>query len=416
MEGSTEVLSQNREVYHVCVTLTLVAIALAVIVLIVSFQIQSNRIRMGWFLVADCVTVGGLMFRMAELNTSGADGSVYAIYSWMLYSLAAPLFSLYFMETEREEGEEWDNKFWATIQFLMAILVSSFAVFDGSAFLMDVAFLAQYIVVMIMLLISSKSIRASVGFLLGILFPIVATFVGMVNSEVRVLGFGIIMQMLIVFFCYQLDTEREILRSKAELSEKRVSLLMEQIHPHFIYNSLQQISLLCDEDMEAVKPAIMNFSGYLRRKFQALTGESMIPFSEELEHVEMYIDLANILPSRHFEVERSFEVTDFMLPPLTLQPLVENAIQYGIGMSEEGDRIRISTVRRSGYIEVSVSDDGHGKVTRLPTQKSYKSVGTENVRTRLGLLCDGKLSIVKSEQGTVATIRIPENTGASKEK
>ena len=134
----------------------------------------------------------------------------------------------------------------------------------------------------------------------------------------------------------------------------------------------------------------------------------MIPFSEELEHVEMYIDLANILPSRHFEVEKNFEVTDFFLPPLTLQPLVENAIQYGIGMSEEGEKIRIGSRINKGYIELYVSDDGHGKKTRLPTQKSYKSVGTDNVRTRLQLLCEGELSINQSEEGTVATIRIPE--------
>ena len=183
---------------------------------------------------------------------------------------------------------------------------------------------------------------------------------------------------------------------------------MEQIHPHFIYNSLQQITILSDENAKAVKPAIQNFSGYLRKKFQALTGESMIPFSEEMEHVDMYIELAQILPSRHFEVEKDLTETDFMLPPLTLQPLVENAIQYGVGMSEEGEKIRIVTRREKGYIVIEVQDDGHGKKTRLQTQKSYKSVGTDNVRARLRLLCQGELEINKSTEGTVARIKIPE--------
>ena len=388
--------------------LAFVAVVVAFIGLFVSFQIRNRRVRMGWLMAAVCVALTGLMFQIAEYDMSAERSSIYTVFSRMLYALTAPLFSLYFMETERDEGEEWDGRFWSMIQFLMAVLVSAITIFRANPLLMNIAFLSQYLVVLVMLLISSKSIRESAGFLFGNAFPVFAVFSSMVDSRIDVMGFAIILQLTVVFFCYQLDTDREILQSKAELSEKRVSLLMEQIHPHFIYNSLQQITLLCDEDMEAVKPAILNFSGYLRKKFQALTGESMIPFSEELEHVEMYIDLANILPSRHFEVEKDFEVTDFFLPPLTLQPLVENAIQYGIGMSEEGEKIRIGSRINKGYIELYVSDDGHGKKTRLPTQKSYKSVGTDNVRTRLQLLCEGELSINQSEEGTVATIRIPE--------
>ncbi|MBR3539216.1 MAG: histidine kinase [Eubacterium sp.] len=388
--------------------LAFVAVVVAFIGLFVSFQIRNRRVRMGWLIAAVCIALCGLMFQIAGFDMNAERGSIYTVFSRMLYALTAPLFSLYFMETERDEGEEWDGRFWSMIQFLMAVLVSAINIFQANPLLMNIAFLSQYLVVLVMLLFSSKSILESAGFLLGNAFPVFAVFSSMVDSRIDVMGFAIILQLTVVFFCYQLDTDREILQSKAELSEKRVSLLMEQIHPHFIYNSLQQITLLCDEDMEAVKPAILNFSGYLRKKFQALTGESMIPFSEELEHVEMYIDLANILPSRHFEVEKDFEVTDFFLPPLTLQPLVENAIQYGIGMSEEGEKIRIGSRINKGYIELYVSDDGHGKKTRLPTQKSYKSVGTDNVRTRLQLLCEGELSINKSEKGTVATIRIPE--------
>ena len=388
--------------------LAIVAVCLGFIVVTVSFQLRHRRVRMGWFLAAVCITLGGLMFQIAEVDTGSADGNLFTVFSRMLYSLEAPLFSLYFIETEREEGEEWDGKFWTLVQFLVAILVCVFTIFRDNGILMGITFLAQSLIVMVMLLFSSKSIRASAGFLFGLAFPILAALSSMIDARIQVQGIGIILQLQVVFFGYQLDSDREILRSKAELSEKKVSLLMEQIHPHFIYNSLQQITLLCDEDMESVKPAIINFSGYLRKKFQALTGENMIPFEEELEHVEMYIDLANILPSRKFEVEREFEVTDFFLPPLTLQPLVENAIQYGIGMSEAGDRIRIGSRINKGYIEIYVSDDGHGKKTRLPTQKSYKSVGTENVRTRLRLLCDGELSIDRSDAGTVAKIRIPE--------
>lgn len=406
-----ESIEKDYSIYYpedvVNLTLTLVSLFLCGLMLIILVQMRKNRRMMGWFLIGICLIMCGQTFQMV-LETSDERYMIHAAFARMCYALVAPMFTLYFIETEKEAGEKWDHRFWLTVQILIAVLVGITAVYGQFGFFTGMAFLFQCIVGIVMLLISAKSIKASLSFVIGELFPIAAAIAEMIYEEIDVVGFGITMLYMIVFFSYQVDTDREILQSQAELSEKRVSLLMEQIHPHFIYNSLQQIALLSDEDAAAVKPAIMNFSGYLRKKFQALTGEPMIPFEEEMEHVEMYIQLAAILPSRKFVVEKELQVTDFMLPPLTLQPLVENAIQYGIGMSEEGDRIRIQTLREGGYIKLRVIDDGHGKKTRLPTQKSYKSVGTENVRTRLKLLCDGELSIRKLEQGTEAEIRIPE--------
>jgi len=216
-----------------------------------------------------------------------------------------------------------------------------------------------------------------------------------------------VMMLVIVLFVYQSDVERELLVNEAELSESKVSLLMDQIHPHFIYNSLQQIALLCDEDASAVKPAILNFSGYLRRNLESLTNVEMIPFEKEMEHVDMFVELASISPSRNFTVEKKFGITDFKLPAITLQPLVENAVKYGIGMSTEGDKIVIETKEEKGYIVICVSDDGHGKKTELSTQKDHRSVGTKNVMTRLKLLCDGELIVNRTEHGTVSMIKIP---------
>jgi sensor histidine kinase YesM len=76
-------------------------------------------------------------------------------------------------------------------------------------------------------------------------------------------------------------------------------------------------------------------------------------------------------------------------------------------MSEEGDVIRIETREEKGYVYVNVIDDGHGKQTELPTQKKHKSVGTQNVKTRLKILCDGEMTLTKNDDGTVASIKIP---------
>ncbi|SEP85382.1 Histidine kinase [Lachnospiraceae bacterium NE2001] len=376
---------------------TLICIVLSIVVFIVAFQVKHRSRRIRYFLSCIAICLGGLMFQIAD----------YVTYAYVIYSLVIPMFTLYFIETERDEGQNWDGFFWMFLQTLVSVIVMMMIVYGRGGYLISAAFTAQNVVLIVMLLISSKNLVEIVGFLLATMFPIFAALSGMIYYDLRLQGSGLSMMLLIVFFGYQSDMERELLDKQVELSENKVSLLMEQIHPHFIYNALQQIALLSDEDATAVKPAILNFSQYLRKNFEALTNEKMIPFTQEMEHVDAYVKLSKILPSRNFEIEKNFELTDFRIPALTVQPLVENAIYYGIGMSEEGDVIRIETKEEGGFILVKVIDDGHGKQTELATQKKHKSVGTANVKTRLKILCDGEMSLNKSEEGTEAVIKIP---------
>ena len=376
---------------------TLICIVLSIVVFIVAFQIKNRSRRIRYFISCVAICLGGLMFQIAD----------YVSYAYVVYSLVIPMFTLYFIETERDAGQNWDGFFWMFLQTIVSVLVMMMVVYGRGGYLISVVFTAQNIVLIVMLLISSKRLGEIVGFLLATLFPILTALSGMIFYDLRLQGAGLSMMLLIVFFGYQADMERELLDKRVELSENKVSLLMEQIHPHFIYNALQQIALLSDEDTTKVKPAILNFSQYLRKNFEALTNEKMIPFSQEMEHVDAYVNLSKVLPSRNFEIEKNFEITDFKIPALTVQPLVENAIYYGIGMSEAGDVIRIETKEEGGYVLVKVIDDGHGKRTELSTQKKHKSVGTANVKTRLKILCEGEMTLNRSDEGTEAVIKIP---------
>ena len=374
----------------------LVSILLAFIVIIVAYNMKSHTRRMRYFLGSVAFTLGGLMLQIGD----------YPEYAYSMFSLVAPVFTLYFIETERDsEGQTWDGFFWMSLQCLAAALAIIMVSFVGRA---NNAFIIQYSIVIIMLFFSSKSLRASSGFFIGCIFPISACLMGLLNKDIRFLGFGIMMLQLIVFFGYQYDLEREFLKNQVELSENKVALLMEQMHPHFIYNALQQIALLCDEDPSAVKSSIFSFSSYLRKNLEALTNEKMIPFLTEMEHVDAYVELSQILPSRKSELVKDFAITDFYIPALTVQPLVENAIHYGIGMSEKGNVIRMETKLEGGYVIIRVSDDGHGKRTSLPTQRKHSSVGTKNVITRLKILCDGEFILNLGEKGSEAIIKIPE--------
>lgn len=391
--------------------LVIVSIVVAITTLVVAVKMKNHTKRMGWFITTLCMVMGGLMSQIASekagLQLNFGTLKAYTVRSYIYYAMVAPLFSLYFIETEREEGQKWDGAFWSTIQGLSAVLVFIFVLFGSGDFLICSAFMAQFVILTVMLMISAKDIKDTFGFIIGIAFPFAATLFGIAGTGINAIGFGMVMFLLIVFFGYQMDTENALLKQQVELSDSRLSVLMDQIHPHFIYNSLQQIALLCDEEPSSVKPAILNFSGYLRKNFESLTDTGMIPFEQEMEHVDMFVALADILPSRCFEFVKNFEVEDFYIPALTVQPLVENAIKYGIGMSTAGETVTMETKEEGGYIYIIVRDNGHGNVTELSTQKKHKSVGTQNVKTRLKALCDGEYTINKGEFGTEAVIKIP---------
>lgn len=398
-----------REAVHTITMILSVCLLLTILVVIMLMKNYSRR--MGWFMAAVLTVMAGVIFEYMAggflANDVFHSPGDCILWAHIFYSVVSPIFTLYFIETEKDEGWEWDSRFWFIMQGSVAVLTVAFLLFAQDSFLRWMAFLMEYVMVVIMLLFSSKDIRASAGFVVGCLFPIAVSLVGMMGMDINITGIGMTMLLLVVMFLYQIDVERELFVKEAALSENKVALMMDQIHPHFIYNSLQQIVLLCDEDSEAVKPAILTFSGYLRKNLESLTSTRMIPFEEEMKHVDMFVELAMITPSRNFKVVKNLEVTDFDIPPLTLQPLVENAIKYGIGMSTQGDSVVIGTKIEKGYYVITISDDGHGVRTELPTQKEHKSVGTKNVRTRLKLMCDGELSIKQTRQGTVQTIRIP---------
>lgn len=392
----------NRSVWGISIFMSIILFGAVI-------HMKDQNKRMGWFLMALSMTAGGLASEFAVENdfTGLLSGGTGTIRANIFYSLFAPLFVSYFIDTEKEEGQEWDSRFWAYLQIMIAVLVSLLSVFQVRETWIWIVFLLQYLLLVAMLLASPKDFRACMWFVTGALFPVAAALAGMVFWELRLLGFGLVMMLLVILFGYQADVEKELLRKRSELAESRVALLAEQIHPHFIYNSLQQIALLCGKDAGEAQDAIYRFSRYLRSNFESLTDEGMIPFEKEMEHVDMFLQTVGLAMSKSFEVEKELTVTDFMLPALSLQPLVENAVQYGIGMSTEGGRILIRTEKEGGYFLIRVRDDGHGKKTRLASQEKHKSIGTKNVQMRLSLLCRGGLEIKPLDRGTEAVIWIP---------
>ncbi|MGN0159827.1 MAG: sensor histidine kinase [Lachnospiraceae bacterium] len=199
-----------------------------------------------------------------------------------------------------------------------------------------------------------------------------------------------------------------------ELKENQISLAMSQIQPHFIYNSLNSIYHLCEKDVGMAQQAISDFSDYLRRSLSAVDRNSLISFEEELNHVKTYLKLEQLRFGKDLNVVYHIERTDFMLPALSVQPLVENAVKHGICQKEEGGGTVILTVKECpDFYEVIVSDDGVGFVSGTQEKEKGAHVGIRNVRQRLDILCHATLDIQSEPgKGTISTIRIPKEDEA----
>ena len=203
----------------------------------------------------------------------------------------------------------------------------------------------------------------------------------------------------------RLEAEKNIV--EAQLKDSRISIMLSQIQPHFIYNTLGTIERMCLKDPQKAFDLVRNFSLYLRGNFSELDSITPIRFADELKHIEYYVNIERVrFPDMNIEYD--VEVTDFLLPALSVQPLVENAIKHGLMRLETGGTVLIHTYETPTHYYVEVKDDGAGFDTSLPLEEK-KHVGLRNIRGRLKAMVNGEL-IVESQvgAGTKAVIMIPK--------
>ena len=225
-----------------------------------------------------------------------------------------------------------------------------------------------------------------------------------------------ILSVLLYFFyliiTYQEELKTTLAEQELRITESRLFLLQEQMRPHFLFNSLGIIRSLVKKDKDRAIEAIDNFSDYLRVHVTALKDPGVVPFEKELEHVNSILAIVQSDYTKTIRVDYDLRYTNFRIPPLTLEPIVENAIKYGL--NETGGTILISSDRivsedGTAEIVVRVMDSGGGTEDVTLTEQKRLGIGLENTRTRLQLRCNADLSFERSEKGFVAEIRIPES-------
>lgn len=215
--------------------------------------------------------------------------------------------------------------------------------------------------------------------------------------------------LLINSFLHMKQAER-LREQEKKLMENQTQLMISQIRPHFVFNVLNTIHILCELEPLKAQSAIEHFSMYLRRNLDILSGtETMIPVRNELEHVEHYLQLEKMRYGDDLKVIMDISAYNFWIPSLTIQPIVENAVKHGIQKRPNGGTIYIRTQETEDYYEVYVEDNGRGFNPLEEKKDGKQHVGLRNVRERLAALCSGDLNVDSMiGEGTMVRMRLPK--------
>ena len=202
----------------------------------------------------------------------------------------------------------------------------------------------------------------------------------------------------LTFYRRSQERERTALELEARLTDAKLQALRAQLHPHFLFNTLNAVSTLVHKDPQAADEMIANLSELLRATLEAADQE--IPLRRELDFLDRYLEIQQIRFGNRLRVEKAIqaEAMDGRVPTLILQPLVENSIRHGIEPRTEPGVISISARRRGETLELSVRDNGGGA---SPSGKSGGGIGLSNTRARLQALYgpDARLTAQSPPEG-----------------
>ena len=202
--------------------------------------------------------------------------------------------------------------------------------------------------------------------------------------------------------------EQELQKQESELLEANFKIMLSQIQPHFLFNALTCIIDLCDTNPQAAKDTTIFFAHYLRNNLEAINNSHQIPFSQELKHIKNYLNIEKV----RFEGlvdEYNIQYDNFLVPILSVQPLVENAVKYGIAKNGNKGIISISTYKVDDFYVIEVSDDGAGfDVENYKADTSRVHLGIDSCKHRIETQAHGKFMIEsKIGVGTLVKVYIP---------
>jgi len=174
---------------------------------------------------------------------------------------------------------------------------------------------------------------------------------------------------------------------RVELVDLKTKNMLSQVKPHFVYNTLSSIAMLCTKNPEQAKELTLDFSEYLRNNLDTLESDSitLCPFKTELEHIETYLRIESIRFGDRLKVEYDIRTTDFFVPSLSVQPIVENAVKHGVCRKADGGTVTIFTEKITEGYRIIISDDCVGFDTEAVKNDGRAHIGLANVKKRIEL-------------------------------
>lgn len=214
--------------------------------------------------------------------------------------------------------------------------------------------------------------------------------------------------LLLMFMLFYWEMAKNLVENERELMQSQMSLAISQIQPHFLYNTLSTIAELCRKDSAMAEEVTNRFALYLRGNLEHMGDSFPVEFSKELKHVQTYLWIEKIRFQEELQVVYDIQTEDFIIPALTVQPLVENAVKHGMMGSENVCTITIRTKCVERGYQVIIEDDGCGFDPEQVKNDGRKHIGIESVRSRLKFMVGGTLTVKSAiGKGTTVIIEIP---------
>ncbi len=248
--------------------------------------------------------------------------------------------------------------------------------------------------------------KAEMWVLLSYIFlPVLAMLVQLFIYGIAWLYLATTISIIFVYETLQVHQAQKSKLREMELERSKTAILFRQVQPHFLYNVLLGIKQLCDSDPQRASEALEHLAYYLRGNLDTLTQERLIPFEMEMRHVNDYLYLEKMRFDQKLSISLELEYTDFILPAMTVQPIAENAVRWGITKKKGGGALTIRSELTEGNVVISVIDDGVGFDPLEKKNDGKTHIGIENVRQRLMLQCGGTVDI-QSEIGGGAIVKL----------
>jgi two-component system sensor histidine kinase ChiS len=218
---------------------------------------------------------------------------------------------------------------------------------------------------------------------------------------------------------------RALISSKQSLNERlrmEAAYLQAQIHPHFLFNTLNSIMALSHIDTDKMREVGETFASFLRISFDFLNTNELVELSHELKLVEAYLAIEKVRYEERLTVIWEVEAeSNVLIPPLSIQPLIENAIKHGLMNQRKGGTVQIRIAQQLSATLIEVRDNGKGmeekQIAELlsPTMRGKGGIGLANTNRRLRQLYGQGLSIAsKLNEGTTVSFVIPSGAEASR--